>query len=284
MTSMFGLVLAIGIVVDDAIVVVEAVQRHIAEGMTSRDATIRAMDEGVRPGRRHRVYSCAAVFIPRSLSGRHFRPDLPAVRADHRGQRAALRLHTRSRSAPALAALILRPKKESRRGVGKFFEKFDQAFEWTRKISRRRALPDPPLGFRTAGIGSASRSPPGVLFRVVPKGFLPDEDQGVLFVAGPPARWRVARAQHPGSRGKWKTWPDRCLASRPSPLSAGPISPPSTRQLPTSATIIVTLKPWDERKTPDTQIDALLRRANGIVQPGAGRVRLRLRPPADPWP
>ena len=84
MTSMFGLVLAIGIVVDDAIVVVEAVQLNIDRGMNPRDATIHAMSEVSGP-----VVAIAcilgAVFIPVAFPRRHLRPDLPAVRADHRG-------------------------------------------------------------------------------------------------------------------------------------------------------------------------------------------------------
>ena len=55
--SLFGLVLAIGLVVDDAIVVVEAVERHIEEGMAPKDAALKAMQEVVRPGRGHRVDS-----------------------------------------------------------------------------------------------------------------------------------------------------------------------------------------------------------------------------------
>ena len=83
-TSMFGLVLAIGIVVDDAIVVVEAVQRHIDEGMSPRDATI-ARDGGSFGARgRDRVHSCGGIHSGR-FHRRHQRPDLQAVRIDHRG-------------------------------------------------------------------------------------------------------------------------------------------------------------------------------------------------------
>ncbi len=60
--SLFGLVLAIGLVVDDAIVVVEAVEHHIEEGMAPREATIQAMNEVSGPGRRHRTDSRGRIY------------------------------------------------------------------------------------------------------------------------------------------------------------------------------------------------------------------------------
>ena len=85
--SLFGLVLAIGLVVDDAIVVVEAVERHIEEGMTPRDAALKAMEEVSGP-----VIAIAlilsAVFIPDRFHSRHHRAALSAVRRHHRDLRA----------------------------------------------------------------------------------------------------------------------------------------------------------------------------------------------------
>ena len=81
--TLFGLVLAIGIVVDDAIVVVEAVEHHIEEGMTPKQAAIKAMEEVSGP-----VIAVAlvlsAVFVPCAFITRHHRPVLPPVRPDHR--------------------------------------------------------------------------------------------------------------------------------------------------------------------------------------------------------
>ena len=78
LTSMFGLVLAIGIVVDDSIVVVEAVQRHIDDGMAPRDATIRAMQEVSAPGGGDRLHFGGGVHSG-GVSGRHQRANLQAV-------------------------------------------------------------------------------------------------------------------------------------------------------------------------------------------------------------
>ena len=81
--SLFGLVLAIGLVVDDAIVVVEAVERHIEEGMSPKDAALKAMEEISGP-----VIGIAlvlsAVFVPTAFIPGHHRAAVPAVRRDHR--------------------------------------------------------------------------------------------------------------------------------------------------------------------------------------------------------
>ena len=81
--TLFGLVLAIGIVVDDAIVVVEAVEHHIEQGMAPREATIKAMERGVRAGDRRRPGAVGGVRAVR-VHQRHHRPVLPPVRADDR--------------------------------------------------------------------------------------------------------------------------------------------------------------------------------------------------------
>jgi multidrug efflux pump subunit AcrB len=87
-TSMFGLVLSIGIVVDDAIVVVEAVQRNIDDGCAARSDHARH-GASVRAGGGHRLHSGGGVHS-RRVPGRDQRPDLPAVRADHRSFGAAV--------------------------------------------------------------------------------------------------------------------------------------------------------------------------------------------------
>ena len=83
--TLFGLVLAIGIVVDDAIVVLENVERIMStEGKPPREAAIQAMQEVTRPGHRHRAGALRGVH-PGLLPGRPGRRALPAVRGDHRG-------------------------------------------------------------------------------------------------------------------------------------------------------------------------------------------------------
>ena len=103
--TLFGLVLAIGIVVDDAIVVVEAVEHHIEHGLTPRDATDQGDGRGLRAGHRHRPGADGGVR-PVRVHPRHHRPVLPPVRPDDRRLDADLGLQLAD-AQPALAALLL---------------------------------------------------------------------------------------------------------------------------------------------------------------------------------
>src|ERR1700722_3260246 len=128
-TSMFGLVLSIGIVVDDAIVVVEAVQRNIDDGMGPREATLRAMDQVSAPVV---AIACilAAVFIPVAflggISGQIYRQFALTIAAS-----VLISAFSALSLSPALSALILRPKKAARGPLGLFFKGFNKAFDWT---------------------------------------------------------------------------------------------------------------------------------------------------------
>src|SRR6202023_2300816 len=125
--SLFGLVLAIGLVVDDAIVVVEAVEHHIEEGMTPRDATLKAMEEVSGP-----VVSIAlilaSVFIPVGfLSGIQGRLNKQfAITIAISVMISAFNALTLS---PALAALLLRPRRQATGLVSRFFAVFNRGFE-----------------------------------------------------------------------------------------------------------------------------------------------------------
>jgi hydrophobe/amphiphile efflux-1 (HAE1) family protein len=181
MTSMFGLVLAIGIVVDDAIVVVEAVQHKIDHGMKPREATIEAMEEVSGPVIAIALI-LAAVFVPVSflggISGQIYRQFALTIAVS-----VLLSAFNALTLSPAMSALILRPKSESRGVLGRGFGLFNRAFDWGRggylfgvKALVRRSA------FALVAL-VACYVIAGGLFRAVPGGFLPDEDQGVVFVA-----------------------------------------------------------------------------------------------------
>src|SRR3954453_6232743 len=125
MTSMFGLVLAIGIVVDDAIVVVEAVQHNMDNGMSPRDATARAMSEVSAPVVAI-AFILAAVFIPVAflggISGQIYRQFALTIAAS-----VLISAFSALSLSPALSVLILRPKKESRGPLARFFGVFNRA-------------------------------------------------------------------------------------------------------------------------------------------------------------
>src|SRR5262249_6928265 len=127
--SLFGLVLAIGLVVDDAIVVMEAVEHHIEEGMSPKDATLKAMEEISGP-----VVGIAlvlsAVFIPTAfipgITGRLYQQFALTIAISV--LLSAFNLLTLS---PALSALLLRPREKSRGLLRRFFDGFNRVFAAT---------------------------------------------------------------------------------------------------------------------------------------------------------
>ena len=178
--SMFGLVLAIGIVVDDAIVVVEAVIHHLEHGMTPREATIKAMEEVSAP-----VIGIAlilsAVFVPVALLG-----GLVGSMYKQFALTIAISVLLSAFNAlsltPALCAMLLKPPRPMRGPLGVFFRGFNKVFDVTttgyvgvsRLLVRRSIL--------TIGIVAAVAVGAGLFARVIPAGFIPDEDQGIIGV------------------------------------------------------------------------------------------------------
>src|SRR5271154_3211503 len=124
--SLFGLVLAIGLVVDDAIVVVEGVERHIEEGMTPKDAALKAMEELSGP-----VVGIAlvlsAVFVPTAfipgITGKLYQQFAVTIAIS-----VLLSAFNALTLSPALAALLLRPKKQSTGLLQRFFDGFNRIF------------------------------------------------------------------------------------------------------------------------------------------------------------
>ncbi len=253
-TSMFGLVLAIGIVVDDAIVVVEAVQRHIDDGMTPRNATIRAMEEVSGPVVAI-AFILAAVFIPVAflggISGLIYRQFALTIAAS-----VLLSAFNALSLSPALAALLLKPEKPTKSLAGRFFGLFNRTFEFGTNrylgvvtvLMRRSALTLVGLGvFWLAA---------GWLFQKVPSGFLPDEDQGVFFAAlRLPDSASMARTDAAAHKV------EEIVAKLPgvenffmlggSDISTGTAGP-------NVATAIAPLKPWEERTTSAEQVTGIL--------------------------
>jgi HAE1 family hydrophobic/amphiphilic exporter-1 len=178
--SLFGLVLAIGLVVDDAIVVVEAVEHHIEEGMSPREATFQAMKEVSGP-----VIGIAlilsAVFIPVAfMSGIQGRLNKQfAVTIAISVLISAFNALTLS---PALSALLLRPRKESKGILARFFGAFNRGFEkvtrgyvnWSHFLIRKAVIGVLIL----VGFGVAD----ALLGRALPTSFLPEEDYGYMIL------------------------------------------------------------------------------------------------------
>jgi HAE1 family hydrophobic/amphiphilic exporter-1 len=178
--SLFGLVLAIGLVVDDAIVVVEAVEHHIEEGMSPREATLKAMSEVSGP-----VVGIAlvlsSVFIPIGLmSGIQGRLNKQfAVTIAISVLISAFNALTLS---PALSAMLLKPRHEATGPLARFFGAFNRGFA---KVTRGYVSLSGGLIRKTAIsvlilLGFVLLA--GGLGRQLPTGFVPDEDQGYLIL------------------------------------------------------------------------------------------------------
>ncbi|MBV8403967.1 MAG: efflux RND transporter permease subunit [Gammaproteobacteria bacterium] len=193
--SLFGLVLAIGIVVDDAIVVVENVERHIAEGLSPREATKVAMGEVSRPIIAITLVLCA-VFVPvafvSGLTGQFYRQFALTIAIS-----TVISAFNSLTLSPALAAVLLKPhgaapdalSRAMQRLLGRFFARFNRAF--TRGgDDYSRALR---LTMRHGAVALAVYA--GLLiitafsFRSVPDGFIPAQDKQYLVAVAqlPPA-------------------------------------------------------------------------------------------------
>src|SRR6204780_1494749 len=178
--SLFGLVLAIGLVVDDAIVVVEAVERHIEDGMTPKAAALKAMEEISGP-----VVGIAlvlsAVFIPTAfipgITGRLYQQFAVTIAIS-----VILSAFNALSLSPALSALLLRPREQSHGLLRRFFDWFNRVFErandgyvrWSGVLLKKTLVVVALLiAFCVAAGFFSSR---------VPSSFLPDEDQGYAYV------------------------------------------------------------------------------------------------------
>jgi HAE1 family hydrophobic/amphiphilic exporter-1 len=247
--SLLGLVLAVGLVVDDAIVVVEAVERHIEEGLTPKDAALRAMEEISGP-----VVGIAlvlsAVFIPTAfipgITGRLYQQFAVTIAVS-----VILSAFNALTLSPALAALLLRPREESKGLLRRFFDGFNRVFERATNgyvrlsgaLIRKATLALVMLAVFLAAAGFFSSR--------VPSSFLPDEDQGYIFI----------NLQLPDAASLQRTDEavkkiEQVLAKTPGveyTTSVIGFSLLSFVRTSYNAFFFVTLKPWDDRKKREEQ-------------------------------
>ncbi len=184
--SLFGLVLAVGIVVDDAIVVVENVERNIAQGMSPRDASIRSMDE-VGTALIAISLVLSAVFIPSAfitgISGQFYRQFALTIAGA-----TLISLTVSLTLSPALCALLLRPHQGRRqpillRPIQGLFDLFNKGFalfstEYGRLVARVVRFSTVML-LIYAGVLALGF----LAFRLAPVGFIPQLDRGYIIVA-----------------------------------------------------------------------------------------------------
>src|SRR5258708_34741312 len=276
--SLFGLVLAIGLVVDDAIVVVEAVERHIEEGMSPREATLQAMREvsGVVIGV---ALVLSAVFIPTAflpgITGRLYQQFALTIAIS-----VIFSAFNALSLSPALSALLLRPKKKARGPLGWFFDRFNRVFgaathgyvNWSRIAIRKAVLSFALLAVLAVGAGLFGSR--------LPSGFLPEEDQGYIYLA----------LQLPDAASLERT--DAASRKIEEILSKIPwvkyttsvvgFSLLSPVQNTYSAFFFVTFKPWSERTKPEEQYAAIKANINKQLAGLTEGIAFAFPPPAIP--
>ena len=251
MLTLFGLVLAIGVVVDDAIVIVEATSVHIEKGMSPREAAIKAMSEVTGPVVATTLV-LLAVFVPSAF--------LPGITGEMYRQ-FALTIAVATvfstinalTMSPALSALLLRPQKAKKnvffRGFDAAFAKIGLGYAGLSKSLLRRAALVMLLFVALSGLT-------GWQFGRVPTGFLPEEDQGYV----------MASIQLPDGASLGRTQQvlkqiDGILESVPGIrdwVSLGGFSLIDGTNASNAAIIFITMDPWDERTDPALSQDAIL--------------------------
>jgi hydrophobic/amphiphilic exporter-1 (mainly G- bacteria), HAE1 family len=276
--SLFGLVLAIGLVVDDAIVVVEAIELHIEHGLTPKDAALKAMEEVSGP-----VVGIAivlsSVFIPTAfipgITGRLYQQFAVTIAVS-----VIISAFNALTLSPALGALLLRPKQESRGVLGKFFGWFNKSFgratngyvNWCSTLIHKMSFTIVLLlAFAIVG---------GFFGSKLPKSFLPEEDQGYLFVA-----LQLPDASSLQRTGAAATKVEDILLKTPGVAHVTTVvgyNMLSGVQNTYSAFFWVTLKEWKERKAADEQYWAIKIHLNVALREIAEGTTVAFPPPAIP--
>jgi hydrophobic/amphiphilic exporter-1 (mainly G- bacteria), HAE1 family len=276
--SLFGLVLAIGLVVDDAIVVVEAVERFIEQGIAPKEAALKAMEEISAP-----VIGIAlvlsAVFVPTAfipgITGKLYQQFAVTIAIS-----VILSAFNALSLSPALAALILKPKVESRGLLARFFAWFNRMFghatEGYVRVSGTLIRKSIVAVIILAACGVASY----FVSNKLPTSFVPDEDQGYFYL----------NIQLPNAASLQRTElvtakVEDILAKTPGVQYTTSIlgfSLLSLVRTSYNAFIFVSMKDWDDRKTRAEQFQAIKARVNRELAGLPEGVAFGFSPPAIP--
>ena len=276
--SLFGLVLAIGLVVDDAIVVVEAVEHHIEEGMSPKDATFKAMEEITGP-----VVGIAlvlsAVFIPTAfipgITGRLYQQFAVTIAIS-----VLISAFNALTLSPALSALLLRPREKSGGLLRKFFDQFNRIFARATDgyIRVASAL------IRKSAIAFAVLVACGILAGFfgakLPNSFLPDEDQGYMYLnLQLPSASSLQRTEATAQQV------EKILAETPGVESTTSVIGFSLLSLTRSsytAFFFVTLKEWKDRQKREEQYQVIRQSVNRRLAGLPQGVAFSFPPPSIP--
>ena len=274
--SLFGLVLAIGLVVDDAIIVVEAVERHIEEGLSPREASLKAMGEVSGPVMAIALI-LAAVFIPTvfipGITGRLYQQFAVTIAIS-----VLISAFNALTLSPALCALLLKPGKETRGPLGAFFGSFNRLFGRASNgyvalcgtLIRKSVISLVLLG----GIALFA----GLLGNGIHRGFLPEEDVGYMYInISLPDASSLQRTDEACKRV------EAILKETPGiehyQTIAG-MSLLSVAQNTYSGFVFVTLKEWKYRKKPEEKYGAIMAHLNRELAKLPQAVAYAFPPPA----
>jgi HAE1 family hydrophobic/amphiphilic exporter-1 len=276
--SLFGLVLAIGLVVDDAIVVVEAVEHHIEEGMSPKEATFKAMEEISGP-----VVGIAlvlsAVFIPTAfipgITGRLYQQFAVTIAVS-----VILSAFNALTLSPALSALLLKPRGSSKGLLRRFFDWFNRVFARATNTYVKVAgglIRKSAIAFVVLVVCGALA---GFFGARLPSSFLPDEDQGYMFL----------NLQLPQASSLQRTETtayeiEDMLAKTPGVQSTASVIGFSLLSLTRSsynAFFFVTLKEWKDRKSREEQYQFIRQSINRKLAALPQGIAFSFSPPAIP--
>ena len=256
--SLFGLVLAIGLVVDDAIVVVEAVERHIDEGMNPKEAAFKAMEEVSGPVVAIAII-LAAVFVPTvfipGITGRLYQQFALTIAIS-----VIFSAFNALSLSPALAALLLKKREERHGPLARFFGWFNRVFgrvthgyvDWSDRLIRKSVISLLLLGGMAALAVMAGRH--------LPASFLPEEDQGYMYI-----NVQLPNASSIPRTDAYCRKVEAILAKIPGIKYYSTVigfSLLSQAQTTYNALFFVTLQPWDERTKAAQQFGAIRQRIN----------------------
>ena len=260
--TLFGLILAIGIVVDDAIVIVENASHHIERGETPREATIRAMSEVTGP-----VISITlvlmAVFIPTAflsgITGQMYRQFALTIAAT-----ALISAINALTLKPAQCAQWLRPvSKKGRfsRAFDSVYKPIERGYSWSVRYLLKVWWV---VLLVFAGVAIVA----GLWYQRTPKGFLPDEDQGYIMIAV-----QLPDAASLDRTSEFVGQVNSIVRDTPGVENwfvIGGFSLLEGTAAPNSATIFIAWKDWSERRTPELQQAALFDRLSQRAQGNPG--------------
>jgi len=276
--SLFGLVLAIGLVVDDAIVVVEAVEHHIDQGLTPKEATFKAMEEVSGPVIAIAII-LAAVFVPTAfipgITGRLYQQFALTIALS-----VIISAFNALTLSPALCALLLKPKVKGSGPLQKFYDWFNRVFGRATdgyvgicRVAVRKSFIS--LLFLVGVVIMT-----GMFGKAVPTGFLPEEDQGYIYAGIQlPDAASLQRTRELAEQSEKLIMETPGVKYCTSVIGYSMLSQVTNTY---SAFFFITLEDWAERKAPEVQYEAIKQSLSKKLGGLSGGIGFAFSPPAIP--